>query len=452
MPFIPHTELETKAMLNAIGVDSIKELFSEIPPELMTGDLNKIPSGSSEMELARELRERALKDLGGPCFIGAGSYQHHIPAAVWELTGRGEFMTAYTPYQAEASQGGLQLIYEYQSMMAKLMGMEVSNASLYDGSTSAAEAALMAVRCNRRIKSKRVLLLGSVNPTYTRVIHTLVTNQDIELQQVVFSAEKGHVELEQLALYAEEEFAAVIIQQPNFFGQLELVDQLTDWAHSKNALVIALVNPIAMALLKEPGQWGTDGADIVCGEGQPLGIPMASGGPYFGIFCSKKDYARQMPGRIVGRTVDTDGKQGFVLTLQAREQHIRRAKATSNICTNQGLAVTAATIYMSILGYSGLQRVAIACHHRLQQLIKAVETIAGVEVQFVGPRFHEVALKLPIPAATAIEKMAALGFQAGYDLGKDFSTLKNSLLVCTTETKSEQDIAAYQQALKSIIE
>ncbi|HMV12465.1 MAG TPA: aminomethyl-transferring glycine dehydrogenase subunit GcvPA, partial [Nitrosomonas sp.] len=345
MPFIPHTEEDIAEMLAKIGANSIEELFDEIPPALKSGKLTRVPAGLTEMEITRLMLERAQADGFYSNFIGAGAYEHHIPAAVWQITTRGEFYSSYTPYQAEASQGTLQLLYEFQTMMASLTGMDVSNASLYDGASALAEAALMAVRQHKT--SRRILIPKTAHPNYRKVLRAIVSNQQIEVVEVPFCEESGQVLVEQIEQFGQEEFAALVIPQPNFFGVLEQVDALTNWAHQKNALVIAVVNPMSLALLTPPGEWGDRGADIAVGEGQPLGIPLSSGGPYFGFMTCKDELVRQMPGRIIGRTVDLDNKPGFVLTLQAREQHIRRSKATSNICTNQGLMVTAATIYMS---------------------------------------------------------------------------------------------------------
>jgi len=336
-----------------------------------------VPSAIGEMELGRLMSDRAASDGRPLNFIGAGAYEHHIPAPVWAITTRGEFYSAYTPYQAEASQGTLQLIYEYQSMMCALTGMEVSNASLYDGASALAEACLMAVRTNRAATSRRILLPRTVNPTYAQVAQSIAGNQGIIFEHVDFDRAAGRTLLETLRPYSGQDVTALVVQQPNFFGSLEEVDELTDWAHQNKILVIAVVNPISLAMLKAPGQWGArvdghQGADIVCGEGQPLGVPLSAGGPYFGFMATRMQYVRQMPGRIVGRTVDVDGRPGFSLTLQAREQHIRRSKATSNICTNQGLLVTAATIYMSLLGAAGLQRVAAASVQRTADLVASL--------------------------------------------------------------------------------
>ncbi|MES9944824.1 MAG: aminomethyl-transferring glycine dehydrogenase subunit GcvPA [Candidatus Thiodiazotropha sp.] len=451
MPFIPHTEEDIQEMLATIGVEHIDALFDEIPEELRCGELNTIPSGISEMELSRLMQARARDDGQPLCFIGAGAYDHHIPAAVWELTTRGEFYTAYTPYQAEASQGTLQLLYEFQSMMTALTGMDVSNASLYDGASALAEAALMAVRANRKSKSKRILVPRNLHPAYRKVISTIVRNQQIELVEVGYDSSSGAIDRQELERHSGEDFAALIIPQPNFFGVLESVDELTDWAHANNMLTIGVVNPLAMAVLKPAGEWGEQGADICCGEGQPLGAPLASGGPYFGFLCSTQKLVRQMPGRIIGKTVDMDGKPGYALTLQAREQHIRRSKATSNICTNQGLMVTAATIHMTLVGSEGLQRVAAASHANTEKLTRVLNSLPGVESVFDGPGFHERVVRLPIAAKKVLRALAAHNVLGGFDLSDDYPELGDAILVCATELRTDSDIESYRSKLERVI-
>jgi glycine dehydrogenase subunit 1 len=444
MPFIPHTKEEVQQMLDTIGVDSIDQLFDEIPAALRHDKLDNVPTRMSEMEISRLMHERANQDSTGLCFLGAGAYEHHIPAAVWELTTRGEYYTAYTPYQAEASQGTLQLLYEFQSMMAQLTGMDVSNASLYDGASALAEAVLMAVRANRKSKSKRILMPRTVHPAYRKVVEAIVKNQGITIDELEYDQQGGFIDPDSLSADPAD-YTALVIPQPNFFGVLEEVDTLTDWAHQQGAVVIASVNPTSLALLKPPGEWGKEGADIACGEGQPLGIPLSSGGPYFGFLCCKQSYVRQMPGRLIGKTTDLDGKEGFTLTLQAREQHIRRSKATSNICTNQGLMTTAATIYMSLLGPAGLETVAANSHANTMLLKEKLVSISGVEAMFNRPEFHETVLQLNKPAVDVIEKLAAEGILAGYDLSADYPELGNALLLCATETKTEQDITQFAE-------
>ncbi|NOX09687.1 MAG: aminomethyl-transferring glycine dehydrogenase subunit GcvPA [Gammaproteobacteria bacterium] len=451
MPFIPHTEDEIQAMLSTLQVDSTEDLFDEIPANIRCDGLPGIPSMLNEQAISRLMSARAAADGQPLSFLGAGAYEHHIPAAVWEIATRGEFYSAYTPYQAEASQGTLQLIYEYQTMMARLMAMDVSNASLYDGASALAEAVLMAVRGHRKSKSKRVLMPRNLHPHYRRATTTLVGNQGIDLQEIAFSATGGHTRIEDLSAYEDEDVTALVIAQPNFFGILEDVDALTDWAHQQGALVIAVVNPLAMALLTPPGEWGEQGADIVCGEGQPLGIPLSSGGPYYGFMCCSKKLVRQMPGRIVGRTVDVDGRDGFTLTLQAREQHIRRSKATSNICTNQGLMVTASTIHMALLGDEGLRRVALASHENTRKLMERLTALDGVEPIFDRPFFHEVALRLSLPLKGLLRPLHAHNLLPGYELEQDYPELKNTLLSCATEVKTDDDIDLYVDHLARII-
>jgi len=452
MAFIPHTEAETRAMLAAIGAQSLEELFDEIPPGLRIGALAGVPPALNEMEVGRLMSERARRDGLALSFIGAGAYEHHIPAAVWAITTRGEFYSAYTPYQAEASQGTLQMIYEFQSMIARLTGMEVANASMYDGASAMAEAALMAVRANRRSKSARILVPATVHPHYRRVALAQTRNQGLRLEEIPFCTESGATVPAALKRFEGEDITALIIPQPNFFGRLEDVDALTDWAHARGALVIGVVNPTALALLKPPGSWGVRGADIAVGEGQPLGVPLSSGGPYFGFMTARLEHVRQMPGRIVGRTLDVAGKPGFTLTLQAREQHIRRAKATSNICTNQGLLMTAATIYMSIMGPQGLARTAAAAHARTRELVTALTRVPGVRPLFTGPFFHEAVLQLDRPVAPLLRALAARGIHGGLDLAPYHPELGAALLVCATETKTSADLERYRGALIEVMQ
>ena len=450
MPFIPHTPADVEAMLATIGTPSLEALFDEIPPALRIGPLSALPEALNELQVTRLLEARAA-DVRPLCFLGAGAYEHHIPAAVWEIAGRGEFYSAYTPYQPEASQGTLQVLYEYQSMMAGLTAMDVSNASLYDGASALAEALLMAVRANRKSKSRRILIPCTLHPLYRRTVRAIVHNQDIPLVELHYDPTGGHTPAEALAPYAGQDFAALVIPQPNFFGVLEEVDALTDWAHRNKALAVAVVNPTALAVLKPPGEWGETGADIACGDGQPLGSPLSSGGPYFGFLCCRRELVRQMPGRLVGRTVDLDGKPGFTLTLQAREQHIRRSKATSNICTNQGLMVTAATLYLSLLGPRGLEQVAAACHANTRALVERLTQVPGVGRVFDRPMFHEAVLKLPRPVDEVLDGLLARGILGGFDLRGEYPELGNALLVCATETRDETDLRRYAAALAEVV-
>ncbi len=432
-------------MLAELGVGSIEALFDEIPARLRIGSLEEILSVLTELEVLQLMSERARADGRPLCFIGAGAYEHYIPSAGWSTVTRGELYSAYTPYQAEASQGTLQISYEYQSMMASLTGMEVSNASLYDGATAVAEACLMAIRANRRSKSARILMPRTVHPHYRRVAATTGVNQGVKFEELPYEAGAGHIG--DSSGHASDEVTALVIQQPNFFGVLEDVDILTDWAHARGALVIAVVNPISLALLKPPGAWGERGADIVVGEGQPLGCPLSGGGPYFGFMTTRLEYVRQMPGRIIGRTVDLDGRPGFTLTLQAREQHIRRGKATSNICTNQGLLMMAGTVYLTLMGAQGLERVASACVSRTAELVAALSSIGGVRPALSRPHFHEAVLRLDRPVAPVLRALAARGIEGGFDLSEEYPELGSCLLICATETKTSADVQRYALAL-----
>ena len=457
MPFIPHTQADVDDMLAEIGVPDIDSLFDEIPNELTSDRLDHVPEGMSELAMLQHMAERAEQDQGYTCFLGGGSYDHHIPSAVWDLTTRGEFMTAYTPYQAEASQGTLQLIYEYQSMMVALTGMDVSNASVYDGASGLAEAVLMAIRANKKNKSGRVLIAQTVHPHYTQTTRNIAQNQNVIIEALPLG-KGGVLDMSALASIAADGTAlgAIVIQQPNFFGRMEDVDALTNWAHEQNTLVIAVVNPMSLGVLKPPSEWGEKGADIVCGDGQPFGVPMASGGPSFGFICSRKEFMRQLPGRIIGKTEDLDGRTGYALTLQAREQHIRRGKATSNICTNQGLLVTAGTIYMSLMGPQGIRETALTCHRRAVELQQRLLQIDGVEEFFTGPFFHEFALRLPIPAVQVVEAMMAEGVLPGLVLA-DFSDgnldhAEHGLLVAVTEKRTNAEIEKYVALLTQVLQ
>lgn len=451
MPFIPHTEDDVKAMLAAIGVTELATLFDEIPPELHCAPLDNIPSGINEMSLNNHVKALCRDIDETKCFIGAGAYEHHIPALVWDIVSRGEFLTAYTPYQAEASQGTLQLLYEFQTMMASLTGLDVSNASLYDGASALAEAVLMAVRVNKKSKSRRVLVFGGLHPHYLETITTIVSNQAIEIVPVPFNDNEGVTTLADLKAFENEDITACVIQQPNFFGLLQDVDALCNWAHGQGAVVVSVVNPTSLALLKAPGDWGDNGADIVCGEGQPLGVPLASGGPYFGFLTTKQSHIRQMPGRLVGRTIDRNGKEGFTLTLQAREQHIRRSKAKSNICTNQGLLVTAATIYMSAVGFHGLKQVALLSHENTKTLRDLLKVIPGVKQRFQGHFFHELVIDLPVDVSKVIAGMQHRHIACGVALKPYFKELSHSLLLCVTETKTHDDLVLYADTLAKVI-
>ncbi|MFO1258312.1 MAG: aminomethyl-transferring glycine dehydrogenase subunit GcvPA [Gammaproteobacteria bacterium] len=453
MPFVPHTEEDIREMMAVCQIDKISQLFDEIPAHLRVTPLKEMDSGLNEMQVSKLMHTRASQDGIRLNFLGAGAYEHYIPSAVWDLVGRGEYLTSYTPYQAEASQGTLQLLWEFQTMIASLMGLDVANASLYDGATALTEAVLMLVRASKKSEGGQILVPNTLSPFYRDVLLALVGRQGIGLTEVPYQVKTGTIDLKALeALTGDERrYEAVIIPQPNFFGVLEPVDAITDWAETKNIPVIGVVNPFAMTWLKPPGQWGKKGAVIACGEAQPFGIPLSSGGPYCGFLACASDYVRQMPGRLVGRTLDEKGRIGYTLTLQAREQHIRRAKATSNICTNQGLLVTAATIHMSIMGPEGLKRMAIASHQNLMLLkakIHAAMGQTGVRPMFSGQHFHEMVFHLPKSAGPVLERLAKSGIDAGLQLSPFYPELDNCILSCVTETKDEADLDAFCDTLK----
>ena len=447
MPFIPHTADEVAAMLRTIGVADVADLFDEIPAPLRIEGLPDVPEGLPEWEVGALLAERTAGDRNPTCFLGAGAYQHHIPAAVWQLVTRGEFYSAYTPYQAEASQGTLQVLYEFQSMIAGLTALDVANASLYEGASALAEAVLMAVRANVAA-GRRVLLPRALHPAYRATVKSIVGRQGIEIVEPGFDAQTGRTVLEGVDWTG---VAALAVPQPNFFGVLEDVDALTDAAHAAGALVIGVVNPLALAILKPPGEWGGKGADIACGEGQPLGIPLAGGGPYLGFMACRQALVRQLPGRIAGRTVDLDGRDGFTLTLQAREQHIRRAKATSNICTNQGLLATAATLYMSLMGPAGLETVARRSHTHLRTLTERLCALPGVVPAFSGPVFNETVLRIPGDLARVLDGLLERDILGGLPLAEHYPELADGLLVCTTELTPPVACERYAAALADLL-
>ena len=449
MPFIPHTSDDVREMLAECGVGSIDDLFDEIPGKLISKPFSAIPEGLSEMEVSRLMQDASRSEGAYLNFIGAGAYEHHIPAAVWQIATRGEFYSAYTPYQAEASQGTLQVLYEYQSMMCSLTGMDATNASMYDGASALAEAVLMAVRLHK--SAHRVLVPTALHPAYRATVRSIVSNQGIEIVEVPYCPDSGRTLADTVSGKMDSAVAALVVAQPNFFGVLEDVDALTELAHDAGAAVIACVNPVSLALLKPPGRWGKDGAEIAVGDGQPLGVPLASGGPYFGFLACQQNLVRQMPGRIVGRTVDLDGKPGFTLTLQAREQHIRRSKATSNICTNQGLAVTAAAIYLSLVGAEGLRRVAAQCHANMTDLLEMICGIEGAARRFDSAFFHEAVVSLNATTEKVCETLLEQGIVAGYDLKPQYPELGNAILICTTETRTRSDLQHYASALSGCL-
>ena len=433
-PYIPNTQDEQAEMLATLGLDSMDQLFLDIPQEYRDPPLN-LPEPMSELDLQRDLQALASQNRAlssGPSFLGAGSYHHFIPSVVKALMTRGEFLTAYTPYQAEASQGTLQVIYEFQTLICNLYGMEVANAGMYDGATSLAEAVLMACRVTRR---NQVAVAATLSPIYRQVIETYCQSQGIQFRPVPPDAPE-----------IDQQTACLVTQYPNFYGYIEDLDQQTQAAHQQEALMVVSADPTAMGMFQPPGNYGVD---IVTGEGQPLGIPPSYGGPYVGLFATKQQYIRQMPSRLSGRTVDRQGRTGYVLTLQTREQHIRRERATSNICTNEALYALAATIYLATMGKSGLRQVAELCYQKAHYAASTIDQLAGYSLPVQGPFFQEFVIQCPAPPTSINQRLMDKNILGGLDLsGPDFETgFINPMLLCVTEMNSKEDIDALVAAL-----
>ena len=430
--YIPSTMDEQAAMLAALGIDSIDQLFTDIPDEFRNPTLN-LPAPLSELEIQQGLGQMAGKNRplsSGPSFLGAGSYHHFIPSIVKALITRGEFLTAYTPYQAEASQGTLQVIYEFQTLICNLYGMEVANAGMYDGATSLAEATLMACRVTKR---EKVVLADTISPAYIDVIRTYCQSQDIAVEVV----DPSNPAL-------DDETACLVLQYPNYYGYIEDQKKLVDAAHAQGALAVISCNPTAMGMLQTPGHYG---ADIVTGDGQPLGIPTSYGGPYVGLFAAKQEFIRQMPSRLSGRTLDKNGKTGYVLTLQTREQHIRRERATSNICTNEALYALAATIYLAALGKQGMRQVAELCYHKAHYAAAQIGQLPGYSLPINGPFFQEFVVQCPASPTEINKKLMDRNILGGLDVSEK---VPNGMLLCVTEMNSKEDIDALVAALSEI--
>jgi len=448
MTYIPISPKERDTMLETIGVKSLDDLFKDVPVKHRFPNLD-LPPALTEMEAAAELADIAAsnENVHGDLisFLGAGAYNHYIPSVVDHILRRGEFYTAYTPYQPEISQGTLQSIFEYQSLMAALTGMDVSNASHYDGATAAAEAVILAV-AQFRGKRKKIVMSPSVHPQYRAVIRTYTQGIDLEVagDNPQADLESGPAELESLI---DDGTMLVIVQYPDFFGRLYDYTKLIEKAHAKGALVCIVANPTALALFKTPGEMD---ADIVVGDGQPLGIPMWFGGPTLGFFTTKKAYVHKMAGRLVGETVDTHGQRAYVLTLTAREQHIKRERATSNICTNEGLLALAAAVYLSVLGKSGLQQVAQLCYHKAHYAAEQLSKIKGMGLCFSEPFFHEFALCVGRPAKEVNVHLLEHGILGGYDLGQDYPSLKDHLLIAVTEMNTRDEIDTLVDVLAEV--
>jgi glycine dehydrogenase subunit 1 len=446
MKYTPHTEQDRREMVAVIGVAHEDDLFHDVPAAHRFPDL-QLPTGLSELESRRLFTQMSAKNAtvnDHPCFLGAGAYYHYTPAVVPHLLFRGEIYTAYTPYQPEVAQGSLQTIYEFQTMMAELAGMDVANASMYDGSTALAEAALMAVRVSRGKRTKLIVSQG-IHPEYRSVLETYNHGVDIEEVYIPIDPTTGTTDLSALRDAVDGKTACVLVQYPNFFGAIEDLAAIGDIAHQAGALLCVSADPVALALLKTPGEFG---ADIVTGEAQSLGMPLWLGGPYLGFFTTKDSLVRQMPGRICGRTVDTKGREGFVLTLQAREQHIRRDKATSNICTNQALVATAVTMYLTAVGKNGLEQVSTLCYQRSHYLANEIAKIPGYELLFNSPFFREFAIRTPEPVSVINKRLwDEHGIIGGYDLSKDYPELGNAWLLTATEMNSREQLDQLVAAL-----
>ncbi|HHW15243.1 MAG TPA: aminomethyl-transferring glycine dehydrogenase subunit GcvPA [Firmicutes bacterium] len=442
MNFLPNTDRDRAEMCRTCGVGSVEELFAPLPAEVRLRRPLDLPEPLSEMELAAHLQALARRNAGTGeilSFLGAGAYEHYLPAAVGRLAGRAEFYTAYTPYQPEVSQGTLEAIYEYQSYVAALTGLDVANASLYDGATAVAEAAAMALNQTRRTE----FLIGeNVHPEYRAVLRTYARQWGATVREV--EAPDGVLDPGRVAAEVSAETAAVIVQNPNFFGLVEAGEDLGAAAHAQGALYIVVANPVSLGLLEAPGAYG---ADLCVGEGQPLGNPLGFGGPYVGFMAARENLVRRMPGRIVGATVDRDGRRGFVLTLQTREQHIRREKATSNICSNEALCALAFTIHLSLLGPEGLRELAELCLQKAHYAAERLGALPGFGLVFAGPFFHEFVVRTPGPAEKLVERLAGRGILPGLPLGRFYPEFANALLVCVTETKSRADLDRLAEAL-----
>lgn len=441
MEFIPHTPEDVTEMLEVIGVGSIGDLFEAVPEAVRLGRGLEVPPALDEVTLAAHLGELAAKNRGAAelvCFAGGGAYDHYVPAAARALASRGEFTTSYTPYQPELSQGVLQAVFEFQTHVSELFGMEVANASLYDGASALVEAVNLACRTTKRDK---VILAGTIHPHYLAVVKTYTSGLGIALETVTWD-DGGVIDPGQLHL---DGAAAVACQYPNFFGRMEDVAAISEAAHSAGALSIVVADPVAMGVLASPGDLG---ADVAVGEGQAFGNALSYGGPYVGLFATKLEHVRQVPGRIAGETLDQNGQRAYVLTLQAREQHIRRARATSNVCTNQTLMAIAATVHLSWLGPQGLQRMGQLCLTKAGSAASRLGEVPGCRVHFDGPVFKEFVLKTPVPAKSLLKKLGSEGFLAGPALGRWYPELEDCLLVAVTEKRTSEDVERFAEALE----
>jgi glycine dehydrogenase subunit 1 len=446
MRYLPNTPQNQRAMLEVIGARSVEDLLTKIPPKARLSRPLQLPPALAETDLVRQLRALAAENADADahvCFLGGGVYDHYVPSPINHIVSRGEFFTAYTPYQPEASQGTLRTIYEYQTMIAELTGMDVANASIYDGASSLAEAALMAQAVTGRAE---IALAGSLHPLYRRVVETYGEGPGLRLREV--AAPEGVLDAAAARKAVGARTAALVVQSPNFYGCLEDVAAAAEIAHAAGALLVVVSDPVNLGMVEAPGR---QGADLVVGEGQGLGVPLSYGGPYLGVFAAKQDFVRRMPGRLVGATVDVDGQRGFTLTLQTREQHIRRARATSNICTNVALCALMATVYLAIVGKRGLVRVGELATAKAHYAAERLAQVPGVSLRFPAPFFKEFALRLPKPPERVVARLARQRILAGVPLKAFDRRLKDCLLVAVTEKRTKEEIDAFAAALAEAV-
>jgi len=443
MPYTPHTQNEIKQMLDVIGLEEESQLFDQVPSNLRVSSLD-IEDGVDEFTTFEKFKALSSRNVTDKVmFLGGGYYDHIVPSAVDALAERSEFYTAYTPYQAEASQGTLQVLYEYQSLVCKLTGMDVSNASMYDGATALAESALMAVRIS---KKNKILIDGGVNPTYIKVVQTYLKFREIEVEVIDLNGVESN--LDNVLEKIDDSVAGYLFQNPNFFGSIGGLEAIIEKLHENKALAIMSAYPISLGVLKDPGSMGVD---IVSADGQCLGNYLSFGGPSFGMIATKQAYIRDLPGRIIGRTLDKDGKEMFVLTMQAREQHIRRHRATSNICSNQNLLALRSTIFISLVGREGFEELATTNYSKAEYLKEKLSSIKGVEILNESPTFNEFVIKTPCDATDVIEQMSNKGFYAGINLGNIYEGLENAILVSVTEKRTKEQMDAFASALGEVI-
>jgi len=444
MAYLPHTDDDRRAMLAAIGVKRIEDLYEAVPKAVRFPELD-LPDPVSEMEIMDELQalsESNLETKHFACFLGAGAYNHFIPSVVDHILRRNEFYTAYTPYQPEISQGTLQSVFEYQSLICNLTGMDVSNASHYDGATSLAEAVIMALSHHRN-KRTRIVLSPGIHPHYRQVVRTYCQGAGLD----IVGDESLSAEVSKLVSLVDDNTALVAVQYPDFLGRIEDFTKLCAASHERGALTCVVANPISLGMLKPPADFG---ADVVVGDGQPLGIPLSYGGPYLGFFATREAYVRKIAGRIVGETLDTRGNRGYVLTLTPREQHIRREKATSNICTNQGLMALAAAVYLSIMGKAGLRKVAELCYHKAHYAAEKIGSLKGFRLWSKGPFFHEFAVACPKSVSEINEALLDYDILGGYDLGQDYRELEDHMLIAVTEVNTKEEMDDLAEALQEV--